>query len=239
MTVTFFGRAVPAASPDFTLAAIPDTQHYVDSANYPTFTAQTQWIVANRNALNIAFVTHLGDITQNIDAVEQEWKRADTSMKVLDDAGIPYAVSPGNHDISAAGVAKFYDQYFPVSRFLPQPSYAGWLGQGTGRDRSTEQGQLRAVLGGIARLPRRAPGDGYPRLFARVGRQDSEALSESPGDHQHAHLSQRLGRAPDQSAVQVQWHVRRAGLAAAHRAELQRVPDRSTAITTANPGEPI
>ena len=37
----------------------------------------------------------------------------DTSLKVLDNAGIPYAMSPGNHDISAAGVAKFYDQYFP------------------------------------------------------------------------------------------------------------------------------
>jgi hypothetical protein len=27
-----------------------------------------------------------------------------------------YEVSPGNHDISAAGVANVYDQYFPVSR---------------------------------------------------------------------------------------------------------------------------
>jgi hypothetical protein len=132
MTVTFYGRAVPPASPDFTLGVIPDTQHYVDSANYPTFTAQTQWLVANRNALNLAFVTHLGDIAQNIDAVQQEWIRADTSMKVLDDAGVEYNVSPGNHDISAAGVAAFYDQYFPVSRFLPKSSYGGWLGKEAG-----------------------------------------------------------------------------------------------------------
>src|SRR5205085_6292842 len=133
MNVTFYGRAVPPArTPDFTPVAIPDTQHYVDSANYPTFTAQTQWIVAHRNGLNVAFVTHLGDIVQNIDAVQQEWDRATVSMKVLDDAGIPYNVSPGNHDISAAGVAAFYDQYFPVSRFTPQPSFAGWLGKEAG-----------------------------------------------------------------------------------------------------------
>lgn len=132
MTVTFFGRAVPAAAPDFTLVAIPDTQHYVDSSFFQTFTTQTQWVVANTTALNIAFVTHLGDIVQNIDSVKQEWDRADTSLKVLDDAGIQYNVSPGNHDISAAGVANFYDQYFPVSRFLPQPSFAGWLGKEPG-----------------------------------------------------------------------------------------------------------
>jgi hypothetical protein len=39
----------------------------------------------------------------NIDAVQQEWTRADTSMRVLDLAGVPYNVSPGNHDISTAG----------------------------------------------------------------------------------------------------------------------------------------
>jgi hypothetical protein len=53
-------------------------------------------------------------------------------MRVLDLNGIPYNVSPGNHDISAAGVANFYDQYFPVARFLSQPSYAGWLGKEIG-----------------------------------------------------------------------------------------------------------
>lgn len=128
LTVTFYGRAVPAAAPAFTLVAIPDTQHYVDSSNYPTFTAQTQWVVDNRTALNVAFVTHLGDIVQNIDSVEEEWRRADASLGVLDVAGVPYNVSPGNHDITAAGVANFFDQYFSVSRFLPQPSFAGWLG---------------------------------------------------------------------------------------------------------------
>jgi hypothetical protein len=133
LTVTFFGRPVAASTtPDFTLMTIPDTQHYVDSANYETFTKQTQWIVANRNALNIAFVTHLGDIVQNIDNVPLEWQRADTSISVLDAANMPYNMSPGNHDITAAGVANFYDQYFPPSRYLGKPWYAGYLGQEAG-----------------------------------------------------------------------------------------------------------
>ena len=51
-------------APDFTLVAIPDTQHYVDDATRaPTFTAQTQWIVDNRAGLNIAFLVLAAAIT--------------------------------------------------------------------------------------------------------------------------------------------------------------------------------
>ena len=50
-------------------------------------------------------------------------------MAVLDASGIPYGMSPGNHDQNSAGVAAFYDQYFPVTRFVGQPWYGGWLGK--------------------------------------------------------------------------------------------------------------
>ena len=40
---------------------MPDTQHYSES--FPAiFTSQTQWIVDNKDARNIVFVTHEGDI---------------------------------------------------------------------------------------------------------------------------------------------------------------------------------
>ncbi|PYR56190.1 MAG: hypothetical protein DMF91_22500, partial [Acidobacteria bacterium] len=135
MTVTFYARQKPTTAPDFTLVTLPDTQFYSQFTTYAaTFTAQTNWIVANRVPLNIAFVSHLGDVTQDIDQFEAEWQRADTSMSVLDANGIPYGMSPGNHDESAAGVANFYDQYFPVSRFLnpSHPWYIGYLGQEAG-----------------------------------------------------------------------------------------------------------
>jgi VCBS repeat-containing protein len=38
-------------------------------------------------------------------------------------------MSPGNHDETAGGVANFYDQYFPVSRFQGFPWYMGYLGK--------------------------------------------------------------------------------------------------------------
>ena len=65
MDVTFYGRRAgePLPGDDFTVIAMPDTQHYTDvPANEANFAAQTQWIVDNKDALNIAFVTGLGDI---------------------------------------------------------------------------------------------------------------------------------------------------------------------------------
>ena len=129
LSVTFHGRRATGTPGDFTIVALPDTQHYVDSANFPIFTAQTQWIVNNSNPLNIVFTTQLGDIVQNIDAVELEWQRADTSMDVLDNNGIPNSVVPGNHDLNTAGVGNFFDQYFPPSRYLGTPWYGGYLGR--------------------------------------------------------------------------------------------------------------
>ncbi len=89
------GFACAATSP-FTVVTLPDTQKY--SKSYPqNFDNQTAWIVSQRQALNVVFVTHLGDITDNHDDLVQ-WNRADVSMRVLDIAGIPYGCCPGNHD---------------------------------------------------------------------------------------------------------------------------------------------
>ena len=95
LAVTFYGRRASGTAQDFTIVALPDTQHYVDSANFPIFTAQTQWVVNNRNPLNIVFTTQLGDISEHGDAIELEWQRADASMDVLDNNGIPNSVVPG------------------------------------------------------------------------------------------------------------------------------------------------
>ncbi len=137
-TVTFFGRPKPTAGEDFTLVVLPDTQHYtdVDEARANVYRAQTQWIVDKESDLNIAFVSHLGDITEHFDSVEVEWQRADSAMDTLDNNGVPNAVSPGNHDLSSlAATSVYYDQYFPPSRYdLPaNPWYGGWLGEEAGQ----------------------------------------------------------------------------------------------------------
>jgi VCBS repeat-containing protein len=129
LTVTYYARPKFPTPPDFTYVTIPDTQHYVDNTTFPvTFTLQTNWIIANRDSMNIAFVSQLGDLTEHGDAAEIEWQRASSSMSVLDLNAMPYGAAPGNHDQNNSGVANFYDQYFPLSRFQVIPGFGGYLG---------------------------------------------------------------------------------------------------------------
>jgi len=109
----------------FTIIALPDTQYYASS--YPDiFTNQTQWIVANREAFNIVYVGHEGDIVDNARSITQ-WKRASMSMSYLEDPvttglpdGIPYSMIRGNHNIGM-----LFDLYFGVARFSGRSYYGG------------------------------------------------------------------------------------------------------------------
>ncbi len=101
------------------------------------FNAQTQWIVNNQNSLNVAYVAHLGDMVQNGDngGNTTEWSVADGALKILESAGIPYGVHPGNHDEGATGSDEgdaaytvLYNTYFGVSRFSGLSYYGGNYG---------------------------------------------------------------------------------------------------------------
>ncbi|MEJ1156119.1 LamG-like jellyroll fold domain-containing protein [Microbacterium marmarense] len=90
----------------FTLAVLPDTQFYsrytADQfmpryGNNP-FAVQTEWLAENSDALNIPFVTHLGDVVDRA-TVADEWHVADNAMQTLEDANLPYSILAGNHDV--------------------------------------------------------------------------------------------------------------------------------------------
>jgi hypothetical protein len=107
-----------ATAPEFTIVVLPDTQHYAEA--FPAvFTSQTQWIVNQKAARNIVFVTHEGDIVEHASNVT-EWERANTSMSLLDGV-VPYGMGPGNHDTPTT----LYNQYFPFTRYQNQPWYGG------------------------------------------------------------------------------------------------------------------
>jgi fibronectin type 3 domain-containing protein len=156
LTTSFYGRAAgPAAGEDFTIVVIPDTQHYVDDADRTgTFNQQTQWIVDNADVLNVVFVSQLGDLAEHFDTVELEYIRADSAMDILDNAGIPNNLAPGNHDMSTPGAvtSNYFDQYFPPSRYdLPaNPWYGGWLGEEAGQiERLNKDNYELFTAGGI------------------------------------------------------------------------------------------
>ncbi|MBL0939310.1 MAG: metallophosphoesterase [Gemmatimonadaceae bacterium] len=92
---------------------LPDTQCYSES-HPDVFMAQTEWIARQRQARNIQFVLHLGDITNN--NVHPEWINARRAMDVLKEAGIPHLLVPGNHDLGPWGNGgertSFFSDYF-------------------------------------------------------------------------------------------------------------------------------
>jgi hypothetical protein len=145
LTVTFYGRVASTPGPDFTLIALPDTQYYSATLNggLPAmFTSQTQWIVNNRVADNIAIVIGLGDIVQdgNNNGNYSEWVNANASVNLLDDPtttglpqGIPYSFGVGNHDQGPSGDGSpddtaAYNQYFGSSRYTGKSYYGGHYG---------------------------------------------------------------------------------------------------------------
>jgi len=113
------------AAETFRIVVLPDTQIYAQSnsgAEY--FTGQTNWVVADAASSRTVFVSHVGDVVQNPDN-PQEWDRVEPALTTLDLAQIPYAISPGNHDLVDGGAATIYDQRFGANRFSDKPWFGG------------------------------------------------------------------------------------------------------------------
>jgi hypothetical protein len=128
--IRFFGRP-RATAEDFTVVVLPDTQYY--SETYPSiFSAQTQWIMDNRDSLNIEYVAHVGDIV-NVASQIYQWNNANAALSLLETPatgfpdGMPYCPSVGNHDIQSGSTTN-YNNYFGVSRFQGRNYYGGHYG---------------------------------------------------------------------------------------------------------------
>ncbi len=115
--VTDWFRARVAGPNAYTIAVLPDTQNYTDTASIqPTFNHMTQWLADNAEEKNLTFVMNVGDMTNHNSPAE--WAVAQEAYNILDGV-VPYAVVPGNHD--QAGGATTFDslisQYFPIDKF--------------------------------------------------------------------------------------------------------------------------
>ena len=131
---------------DFAFAWETDTQIYAESFPYH-YKNMNQWIVDNKKDWKIKYVLHTGDITDDYD-MESQWKNADTAMKIFDDAGMPYGVLAGNHDV-AAGLENYtnYQKYFGADRFKNKDYYGGSYKNNLGHyDLITENGQDFIIL---------------------------------------------------------------------------------------------
>src|SRR3954466_34448 len=128
---------------DFTIIVLPDTQFYYSaygnviagSGSATFFQLQTQWIAANKTALNIQSVLGVGDIVNQPDPKlsPNQWPEANSAVATLDTAGIPYVFPVGNHDYmpvdNVAGrtaALTNFNSYFGPARYA---SYGWYRGQ--------------------------------------------------------------------------------------------------------------
>jgi len=86
----------------FSIAVIPDTQQEVGKDS--RFINRTQWLVNNKENLDLRFVEHTGDVVNWDTPTHDQYEVASKAMKVLDDNKIPNALTIGNHDTAAVGV---------------------------------------------------------------------------------------------------------------------------------------
>lgn len=130
----FGAGTAPPGETTFTLAAIPDTQVEVSSSgSVVRYNNRIDWIIANKAIQNIKYVWQVGDLQDWDDETHSHYVRASAGLTRLEQAGVPYALTVGNHDtaaVCAGGSAcpgldiptvfrdlPTWNQYYPVSRF--------------------------------------------------------------------------------------------------------------------------
>ncbi|MFE9922529.1 LamG-like jellyroll fold domain-containing protein [Streptomyces sp. NPDC005774] len=114
-------------SPRFSVAVLPDTQYLfdADSADPEPLRATFQYLASERGEANIAFMTHLGDVTEH--GTEDEIELAADTFRALH-GKVPYSVLAGNHDIASGDDQRGDSAYlraFGPRRFRTMPTFGG------------------------------------------------------------------------------------------------------------------
>ena len=121
---------------DLAISHITDTQYLSES--YPeVYAGVASWIADNAASRKIAFATHTGDLVQNwVDPAQSEdrarieFARASAVQEILDDAGVPNSVLPGNHDNKRGVSNELFNEYFAPSRYEDAEWYGGSIAPG-------------------------------------------------------------------------------------------------------------
>ena len=121
---------------DLAISHLTDTQYLTEA--YPEVYAEAVgWVLANRDVRKIAFATHTGDLVQNWVDPDQTEPRARREFEIasdiqgmLDDAGMPNSVLPGNHDNKRGITNELFNAYFGPSRYSNATWYGGSIAPG-------------------------------------------------------------------------------------------------------------
>ncbi|MFC3493663.1 lamin tail domain-containing protein [Glycomyces rhizosphaerae] len=114
---------------DFSFGYVTDTQ-FLSEGYRDAYAEMPRWLATNADARGIEYAAHTGDLIQNwlngtnsSERANDEYAFASDAMGVLDEAGVPYGVIPGNHDTKWGREADLYNQYFPAERYEDEDWY--------------------------------------------------------------------------------------------------------------------
>ncbi|MDT9592830.1 lamin tail domain-containing protein [Nocardioides zeae] len=114
----------PRSEYDFSFAWESDTQYYNEEFTQHQ-SAIHDYVLDQREEQNIGYLFHTGDIVDDWDQPYQ-WQNASPQYQRLDDAGFPYGVLAGNHDVgNRPADYSVYSQHFGEARFAGNPWYGG------------------------------------------------------------------------------------------------------------------
>ncbi|MFG6444245.1 lamin tail domain-containing protein [Microbacterium sp. P07] len=164
---------------DFTLGWESDTQYYNENTMpgdpFKHQEAIHSYLLDQREELNLQYVFHTGDIVDDWDQNYQWEDNASPQYQRLDDAGLPYGVLAGNHD-----VGQELEDYGPYSKWFGEDRYADnpWYGESYQDNR----GHYDLVSAG---------GIDFIMVFQGWG----------PGDEEIAWMNEVLAQYPDRVAI--------------------------------------
>ena len=102
---------LPFVKGSTTLVVIPDTEGYAAKRPH-IFNAMMKWVADNREARNITYLLHVGDITNN--NTKGEWKNARKAFDFIE-GKVPYVLAAGNHDYDhTPGRLTYMNEFFKV-----------------------------------------------------------------------------------------------------------------------------
>ena len=116
---------------DFTFAIESDTQYYNEDTpdnpeaigKYESQLAIHDWLISNRGRMNIQYLFHNGDLIDD-EPMASQWENADAAYRMLDEAGFPYGVLAGNHDVGhKTEDYNNFSKYFGEWRYAADPWY--------------------------------------------------------------------------------------------------------------------
>lgn len=120
----------PADDEKFTIAWVTDQQYYTqrnayDDEDHVILELQHNWLIENRDALNLQYVISTGDVV-NRQYEAYQWDIVSEYYRLLENARIPYGITAGNHDVNFS-----QEDYSEFGRVFGEDRYKdkSWYGE--------------------------------------------------------------------------------------------------------------